>query len=366
METGQNTGWRKLPSNKHLLTGGHFDATRSELFKAKDLSSEALGLSRGSIAILTALISFFKEPLNGRLIVWPSNESLSAKSGFSERSIRLAVRELISQGLLLAKDSANGKRFAIRFGNGQIKDAFGFDLSPLIDRLDEFKRRVAELRARRLEIKAAWDELTVCRRTVEQVIRAFEEHYAEVDIDALRARYADLRSDTPKRSTVDAPGAALAEWSALKSLAESKYDAACAGQNYRHIEDNKNSFDQSCQNGNERVKGRTPSVTATDLRVALPDAMVLTNGEDPVRAAARMRGTYGTSRDAWDEATTSLGAPRAALAFLIVLQLLCDDRNNKSTIRNFGGLFRATVRKVAAGELDLVEEIHKMKRQRRH
>jgi replication initiation protein RepC len=53
-----------------------------------------------------------------RLLVWPSNQRLTAATGLSERSIRNAIRALVELQVLIPKDSPNGKRYAVRDEKG--------------------------------------------------------------------------------------------------------------------------------------------------------------------------------------------------------------------------------------------------------
>jgi replication initiation protein RepC len=369
MEKTTNSGWRKLPEGPPILFSGHHDASRSQLFRVKKLADQALGLARSSIAVLGSLISFYHEPLKGRILVWPSNEALCDATGYSERAIRIALRDLIDKGLVAAKDSPNGKRFCQRDKrSGQIVDAYGFDLSGLIEREKEFKEVVLNQNAERDLRKREWDDLTVCRRSVDQVIRTFGEWHPDFDIRELVAKFDRLLAQTPRRAKDRAAGPLLGAWRGLKEEAEALFHTANDGNNCRHKEDNNEAFDQSCNNGQEGL-GRG-EISLGDVVAACPAAIgyadkVRTETE-LVLEAGRLRGAFGTHRSAWEEACADLGRVRAAVTFFMVLQLYDDDQNGRRQIKNFGGLFRATARRVAAGELDLVAEIAQMKRRRHH
>ena len=102
-----------------------------------------LGLTSSDLAVLTALISFLPREKRGGLdsrqaaltVVFPSNASLSERAnGLDERTLRRSLGRLSAAELIERKSSANGKRFPLRYG-GVIKDAFGIDLKPLIQRV---------------------------------------------------------------------------------------------------------------------------------------------------------------------------------------------------------------------------------------
>jgi replication initiation protein RepC len=124
-----------------------------------------LGLTSNDVTVLTALISFLprdRDAPNGDTtpkltVVFPSNTSLSDRAnGTDERTLRRCLGRLEAAGLIDRKNSANGKRFPLRYG-GIIRDAFGIDLSPLIlshEALAAKASKVAEERERLRSLKA--------------------------------------------------------------------------------------------------------------------------------------------------------------------------------------------------------------------
>ena len=112
-----------------------------------------LGLTTNDLAVLTALISFLPREKRGGLdsrqialtVVFPSNASLSERAnGLDERTLRRSLGRLSAAELIERKSSANGKRFPLRYG-GVIKDAFGIDLKPLIQRYDTLSMQASQL-----------------------------------------------------------------------------------------------------------------------------------------------------------------------------------------------------------------------------
>ncbi|TGD62178.1 replication protein C [Tabrizicola sp. WMC-M-20] len=132
-----------------------------------------LGLTSNDVTVLTALISFLprdRQTTNGETppkltVVFPSNASLSERAnGIDERTLRRCLGRLDAAGLIDRKNSANGKRFPLRYG-GIIRDAFGIDLNPLIQNHDalaaealkvaEKRERLRSLRAEALALRAS-------------------------------------------------------------------------------------------------------------------------------------------------------------------------------------------------------------------
>ena len=75
---------------------------------------------------------------DARPIVWPSAREQSEALGLSPSGVKFLNRRLIELGLIIAKDSPTGARWGRRGHNGQILEAYGFDLSPMAHRFEEF------------------------------------------------------------------------------------------------------------------------------------------------------------------------------------------------------------------------------------
>ena len=84
-----------------------------------------------------------------RPIVWPSARMQQEELQLSGTRVKALNRLLIELGLVAAKDSPNGKRYGRRDRDGKIIEAYGFDLSPLAQRLEEFERVAEEGREER-------------------------------------------------------------------------------------------------------------------------------------------------------------------------------------------------------------------------
>ncbi|WLR91033.1 replication initiation protein RepC [Shinella zoogloeoides] len=356
-----NTGWRRparfvQPPEPAPETGA------TELFAAARLAVKALRLRPGARFVLDQLVGCYGgETIGGRYLVWPANEFLMERTGLSERGVRYAIRSLLDDGVISSKESANGKRFAIRSKNGQIRDAYGLDLSPLLFRLDEFKERCEEIQDARELRRRHFDEITICRRDTMELINAM------TDADDLQSEFDRLVSLTPRRDSFASPDASLASWRTLHEVTKERYDTACGGNNSRLIENNKDTPDQSCQTAS---KNGVAKLALSDLTAVCPDAMDYMEAprteRDLVNGAGRLRGSVGVHESAWFEAIEKLGPVAAGATFFICLQHYEDDRKRKNAIRNFGGFFRAFVRRVADKQIDLVEEIRGMRRRRAH
>ena len=100
----------------------------------------ALGLSDRDLAVLQALLSFHPPQMldaGSDLVVFPSNASICDRlNGMPCSTMRRHLARLVDTGVLIRRDSPNGKRYVRRYGGDRV--AYGFDLSPLLARAGEF------------------------------------------------------------------------------------------------------------------------------------------------------------------------------------------------------------------------------------
>ncbi|MGE0232683.1 MAG: plasmid replication protein RepC, partial [Flavobacteriaceae bacterium] len=142
---------------------------------------ELIGATDRGLAILNALLTFHRETdlsAEGELIVWPSNEQLIARAnGISPATLRRHLAVLVECGLVIRRDSPNGKRFARRGRGGEVEQAYGFDLSPIVARAAEFRELAETVQAEKKAFRVVRERLTLLRRDISKMIdAAIEEH----------------------------------------------------------------------------------------------------------------------------------------------------------------------------------------------
>src|SRR5690554_1156660 len=154
----------------------HAAENKWKLFQHIRQARAQLGATDRGLAILNALLSFHPETnLAGgdTLIVWPSNEQLSARAnGMSPATLRRHLANLVECGLIVRRDSPNGKRYARKGQGGEVEQAYGFDLSPIVARAAEFKELAEAVRAEKKAYKLVRERLTICRRDIVKMIEA--------------------------------------------------------------------------------------------------------------------------------------------------------------------------------------------------
>ena len=145
-----------------------------QIFRAICTARPRLGVSERALAVLNALLSFHPETtLTGddELIVFPSNEQLCLRThGMPASTLRRQIAVLVDAGLIVRRDSPNGKRYARKGRGGGITLAFGFDLAPLVVRAEEFERLAEEIEAEARAIRLAKERITLCRRDIAKMI----------------------------------------------------------------------------------------------------------------------------------------------------------------------------------------------------
>ena len=104
-----------------------------------------------------------------RPIAWPSARHQAEFLGLSPARVKQLNRALFEAGVFVMRDNEQGKRYGRRDPETKrIIEAFGFDLSPLALRYDEFVRVAAAARVERDRMKGLRRRATLARRAIRQ------------------------------------------------------------------------------------------------------------------------------------------------------------------------------------------------------
>lgn len=205
---------------------------------------QTLGLQDRALAVLNALLSFLPESelsTERMLIVFPSNAQLSLRAhGICSRTLRRAVAALVDAGIIERHDSPNGKRYAHRDRKGEIEQAFGFNLMPLVTRAAEFARLANEVCEARLRLKQVRDRLTLCRRDIRKLLTLINEGAA-----TFTARLEDCLATLPRAPALTQLDQIVSDLQSLKAeiIKHLKNQLDCTnlsaneGQDVRHKEE---------------------------------------------------------------------------------------------------------------------------------
>ncbi|MGY5804849.1 plasmid replication protein RepC [Rhizobium sp. LEGMi12c] len=154
-----------------------------KIYRALCEAKPLLGVTDRALAVLNALLSFYpKNELSddANLVVFPSNAQLSLRAhGMAEQTIRRHLAVLIAAGLLVRRDSPNGKRYARRSRAGDLNEAYGFSLAPLLARAEEIEHLAAQVAAERLHIQSLRERISLHRRDIAKLIETARAEAAE-------------------------------------------------------------------------------------------------------------------------------------------------------------------------------------------
>lgn len=379
---GRRASAAALDAQKNYTVESERVISRKEFAAAARDAMKALQMTPAMRHVLAEMVGCWGEVRVGdKCLVWPSNEYLIERTGLSERSVRYGVRDLVKLKVITPRDSANGKRFAVKTKDGEIKDAYGFDLTPLYARRGEWAGKVMERQAEKDRVRRMYDDITICRRAAEEALTALKADFPGHWRPELAEEMAAVAARLPHRRVgvrMEVLSSVLDEVRALRAKAEEAfYNAACDGNDCRHIETTNDSIqDETLSKPPKEVEGgENPST-----KLALPGLKLILEacpaigefsphaieGEADFVAAGRyIRGSLGAHESAWNEAVEILGPVRAAIVVAITLQLHVDDAaSGKNHIKNPGGYFRALMRLVAAGRMNLQTELLTMSRKR--
>ena len=369
------------------------------IFRAICTARPALCVSERSLAVLNALLSFHPETTlaaEDALIVFPSNEQLCLRThGMPPSTLRRQLAALVDAGLIVRRDSPNGKRYARKGRGGEITLAFGFDLSPLAARAEEFERMAEEIEAEARAVRLAKERITLCRRDIAKMIATGVEEdvptcgagQGPASWQEVHAAFRGLVEGISRNAGLDELGVAAEALSSLANdvlnLLENHLKVTIISANESHNERHKQSsnpnstfeFEPSLREGRgPRAEPDTQKPAAAErtyplgmVLSACPDIVDyakggISNWRDFLATAAVVRPMLGISPSAWEEARTVMGEAEAAVVVACLLQ-------RSSTIQSAGGYLRELTRKAGEGEFSLgpvlMAQINARNRERR-
>ncbi|WP_367278296.1 plasmid replication protein RepC [uncultured Roseobacter sp.] len=229
---GRPTGWRKASANlavtEQLAKAGERVAVpKSEAIVAVKRVGAHLGLKASDLLLLDTL-GAFTQPQDWeerrRPIVWASNAYLMEQTGFSLSALKRHARRLAEVGVIAFKDSPNGKRWGRRNDDGHIIEAYGFDLSPMAARVEEFTELYGRVQAERELCQRLKRQITVARRMIRARIEAALQGALSGSWTQYLARFEGLLTRLPRsNATSEALEQILAWFAELQDRVEHAY-----------------------------------------------------------------------------------------------------------------------------------------------
>lgn len=371
-------------------------ADKWRLLRALTEAKTVFGVSDRAIVVLEALLSFHQGQeidASGELVVFPSNAELSLRSrGMAEATLRRHLAALSDAGLLMRRDSPNGKRYCRRNDNGAIESAFGFDLAPLALMATRIFEAADIVQAEARAAHRLRGEITIHLRDISKVLEAGIGEKRPGNWLAFATRLAGVSGRTA-RIPAEALERRCQELLRLRAEVEHAYLNAIreeemsgnAIDSERHIQNSKpdTHFEKSSEK--ELKQNRANPHQSKSLQKAEPSTPVsgndptndreilerkaflpplgyflsvcpniadyaqrgIENWHDVLAAASLVRPMLGISPDAWQRARTAMGDVSAAVTVAAILQ-------RADAVRSPGGYLRALTSRAEAGRFSVL------------
>ncbi|MEH7882045.1 plasmid replication protein RepC [Rhizobium laguerreae] len=374
-----------------------------KLFRAICEARPALGVTDRALTVLDALLTFYPDDEISEekgLIVFPSNAQLSLRArGMTPATLRRHLAVLVEAGLILRKDSPNGKRYARRDRAGAVGEAFGFSVAPLLARAVEIESLAAQAVADRELLRVTRERLTLCRRDISKLIAAALEEGVSGNWEGISAMFRALLARIPRVATAEDLAPLLDEMGLLRAeivnMLERRIKAKKIDANESQIEHHKQNSNPNSlyelepsfetKQGEKAAADNDPNAGPSDERrlkqqkpsggmsnraggaadpgagpglKSFPLGLVLQacpsildygpggsigNWRDLMSAAVVVRSMLGVSPSAYEEACSGMGPENAATVIACILE-------RGGHINSPGGYLRDLTRRTERGE----------------
>ena len=350
-----------------------------ELLRELSKAQAAFGVSERDLTVLQGLLSFFPDDAlggNAEMVVFPSNKAICERlNGMPCSTMRRHIARLVDAGLLMRRDSTNGKRYVRKHGEERV--AFGFDLSPLYCRSEEVARAAEAVREAEDRVRRLREVVSLMRRDLAALAEFGEDILPGLGLwDQLGDKAVLTARALRRKLTPEELSAYRADLEALLDHARNVIDGPETEEmntNGAYIEcHHHNSNEESIDIESALEKGGAAAgapESETDAPVAdveeadtrrvpkIPLHLVITGCpslktfyQSDIRhwhqlfdAACHVRPAMGISASAWEEAQRFMGPEQASIVVVAMLERFAD-------IRSPGGYLRALTSKAAAGE----------------
>jgi replication initiation protein RepC len=351
-----------------------------ELLRELSKAQAAFGVTDRDLTVLQGLLSFFPDDAlggNAEMVVFPSNKTVCERlNGMPCSTMRRHLSRLVEAGLLMRRDSPNGKRYARKHGDERV--TFGFDLSPLYCRAEEIARAAEAVREAEDRVRRLREIVSLMRRDLAALAEFGEEMCPGLGLwDQLRDTAALTARALRRKTSLEDLSGRRANLETLLDQARNLIDGSeteemntnDAGFERHHHNSNKDSidFEPALEKGgaaaNDALDPDTGEIEADvegpNIRLVpkIPLQLVIagcpslkTFYQGDIRhwhqlfdAACQVRPAMGISASAWEEAQRCMGPEQASIVVVAMLERFAE-------IKSPGGYLRALTSKAAAGE----------------
>ena len=350
-----------------------------ELLRELSKAQAAFGVTERDLTVMQGLLSFFPDDAlggNAEMVVFPSNKAICERlNGMPCSTMRRHLARLVEAGLLMRRDSPNGKRYVRKHGEERV--AFGFDLSPLYCRTEEITRAAEAVREAEDRVRRLREVVSLMRRDLAALAEFGEEIQPGLGLwDQFRDKAVLTARALRRKLTLEELSAYRIGLEALLDHARNVID----GPETEKMNTNGAQFERHHHNSNEESIDIEPALEKGGAAAGAPDpetdALVADVEEADTRrvpkiplhlviagcpslktfyqgdirhwhqlfdAACHVRPAMGISASAWEEAQRFMGPEQASIVVVAMLERFAD-------IRSPGGYLRALTSKAAAGE----------------
>ncbi len=350
-----------------------------ELLRELSKAQAAFGVTERDLTVMQGLLSFFPDDAlggNAEMVVFPSNKAICERlNGMPCSTMRRHIARLVDAGLLMRRDSPNGKRYVRKHGEERV--AFGFDLSPLYCRSEEVARAAEAVREAEDRVRRLREVVSLMRRDLAALAEFGEEIQPGLGLwDQFRDKAVLTARALRRKLTLEELSAYRTDLEALLDRARNVID----GPETEEMNTNDGSFERHHHNSNTESIDLEPALEKGGAAAAAPDVETDAPGADVEKAdirrvpkiplhlviagcpslktfyqgdirhwhqlfdaACHVRPAMGISASAWEEAQRFMGPEQASIVVVAMLERFAD-------IRSPGGYLRALTSKAAAGE----------------
>ncbi len=319
-----------------------------KVFRDASEARTLLGIQDRALAVLNALLTFYPESelaSDRAMIVFPSNAQLSIRAhGITGTTLRRHLAALVDAGLILRRDSANGKRYARKDRAGEIEQAYGFDLSPLLARALELAMLSERIVAERALFRRTKETLSICRRDVRKLISAAIVEGVSGDWATIESRYVDLVGSIPRAPSLSELQDSLDGIESLRQLVLNLLENKLNSEKMvtddigfdRHIQNsNTESIIEIEPHGEEQTERSSSSSNQHEPTKTFPLSMVLracpeissygpggtvSSWRELMEAAVLVRSMLGVTSGAYRNACEIMGPENAAATMACIFQ----------------------------------------------
>jgi replication initiation protein RepC len=348
-----------------------------EILRELSKAQAAFGVSERDLTVLQGLLSFFPDVAlggNAEMVVFPSNKAICERlNGMPCSTMRRHLGRLVEAGLILRRDSPNGKRYARKHGEDRV--TFGFDLCPLFRRAEEIARAAEAVRESEDRVRRLREVVSLMRRDLAALAEYGEQIQPGLGLwDQLRDTAALASRALRRKLSLAELAACRTDLESLLDLARNVIDGpetgemntidAGSGQHHQNTDKDFIDFEPALEKCGAGVApniddlGPDADVVMADTRripkiplhlvvAGCPSLRTFYQGDirhwhQLFDAACHVRPAMGISASAWEEAQRCMGPEQASIVVAAMLERFAD-------IKSPGGYLRALTSKAAAG-----------------